>query len=152
MAATGHQGCAGHQQITATACAAKSTLPETVQTVFKAYFNVQTALAEDSIQEAKVAAGTLAKAVWSDSDDLLPAKVSEQVQALVKTEDLTAAREVFKALSDSLIAYLNEKKVPAGIYREAYCAMAKASWLQVDSTLNNPYMGKEMPRCGKFKS
>ena len=28
--------------------------------------------------------------------------------------------------------------------------MAKADWLQTASTVNNPYLGKEMAHCGQF--
>jgi hypothetical protein len=28
--------------------------------------------------------------------------------------------------------------------------MANADWLQMESAVNNPYMGKAMARCGQF--
>ena len=71
---------------------------------------------------------------------------------LFRSTDLQTARAALKPLSESLIRYLKDQKVPAGAYHEAYCPMAKASWLQTDTTIANPYLGKEMLRCGQFKS
>jgi len=129
-----------------------TALPHALKPAFDAYIDVQKSLANDSFSDAQRAAAVLAKAVAADSDDLLPAKISQQVAALTKAADLEAARAAFKPLSESLIQYLKDQKISPGAYREAYCGMAKASWLQTDTTISNPYMGKEMPRCGQFKS
>jgi hypothetical protein len=83
---------------------------------------------------------------------MLPATVSQQAEALSKAKDLAAARAAFKSMSESLIQYAKNQKIPAGIYHEAYCPMAKAGWLQTGTTIANPYMGKAMLRCGEFKS
>ena len=83
---------------------------------------------------------------------MLPGKVAEQAEALAKAQNLASARAVFKGLSESLINYLKTQKVPAGSYYVAYCPMAKASWLQTDTTIVNPYMGKAMVHCGQIQS
>ncbi len=82
---------------------------------------------------------------------MLSPKVAQQAEALAKARDLATARDAFKSLSDSLIQYVKEQKVPAGAYYVAYCPMAKASWLQTDKTIMNPYMGKGMIHCGQIK-
>jgi hypothetical protein len=107
---------------------------------------------EDSTQKLKPAVEALAKAVATDYDDFLPAGVSQTVSTLEKTSDLAAARSAFKGLSEDLIRYLHEQNINPGGYREAYCGMAKASWLQTETKLGNPYMGKDMPACGRFRS
>ncbi len=149
----GHDQCpAGTQAAANVNAMSKAVLPQPVQAVFDGYIKVQTALAEDSVPGFREAAGGLTKAIRSDSEDMLPAKVSQQAEALARASDLATARAAFKSLSESLIQYLQAQKVPPGTYHEAYCAMAKASWLQTDKTISNPYMGKGMLRCGQFKS
>jgi Cu(I)/Ag(I) efflux system membrane fusion protein len=53
-------------------------------------------------------------------------------------------------LSDALIKYLADHKVRSA-YVEVYCPMARASWLQADKNVNNPYMGQAMSGCGEIK-
>jgi hypothetical protein len=79
----------GNQQAahTTPAAATKASLPKPVQAVFDEYVKVQTALAEDSSEKAKAAALALVKAIQSDSDDLLPADVSQHAHALAEARD-----------------------------------------------------------------
>ena len=99
-----------------------------------------------------LSADSLAAAVRGDSEDILPPKVSQRAEELAKAKDLQTARAAFRDISESLIQYLKEHRIPPGTYHEAYCPMAKASWLQTGTTIANPYLGKEMPRCGQFRS
>ena len=71
---------------------------------------------------------------------------------LAQAKDIKAARQAFKPLSASLVKYLADNKAGRGIYHEAYCPMVKASWLQTEKTIKNPYMGKEMLTCGELKN
>jgi len=50
-----------------------------------------------------------------------------------------------------LIEYLERENVQTGQYVEVYCDMAKASWLQMDRKIRNPYYGKEMLECGEIR-
>ncbi len=123
-----------------------------VQSVFDNYIKVQGALAEDSLEGIGTMANAIAKAIRGDSMKMLSPKVAAQAEALAQARDLETARAAFKALSESLIGYLKGHKAPAGAYYVVYCPMAKASWLQTDKTIMNPYMGKEMIHCGEIKS
>jgi iron complex transport system permease protein len=51
-----------------------------------------------------------------------------------------------------LIKYLADNKAGKGTYHEAYCPMVKASWLQTEKNITNPYMGKAMLTCGVLKN
>lgn len=73
-------------------------------------------------------------------------------EKLAEAKGLSTARSEFKTVSQVLIQYLAVTRLIGGEYHEAYCPMAKASWLQKGTKLENPYMGKEMLRCGQFKS
>jgi len=81
---------------------------------------------------------------------MLSPEMAAQADALAKTKDLAQARAVFKRLSKSLIQYLANHKITSASV-EVYCPMAKASWLQRDKKINNPYLGGSMRSCGTIK-
>ena len=147
-----HDHGAGQGAATSQSAAPKAVLAQPVQAVFDSYITVQGALAQDSLKGVSTAATAMAKAIQADSKKALSPKVAQQTQALANAKDLATARDAFKSLSDSLIQYLKDQKVAAGSYYVAYCPMAKASWLQTDKTIMNPYMGKGMLHCGQIKS
>lgn len=130
----------------------KSVFMQPVQAVFDNYLRIQGVLTHDSIDGVSKTAGAMAKAIRGDSMQMLSPKVAEQADALAQARDLETARAAYKALSESLIKYVQAQKLPPGTYYQAYCPMAKASWLQTDKTILNPYMGKEMIHCGQIKS
>lgn len=121
-----------------------------VQLVFDQYINIQTALAADSTKDVAANAAAISKEIRNDRMKMLAPKVAAQADALAGARDITAAREAFKPLSQSLIQYLADKRVSGSKYLEVYCSMVKASWLQTDPVINNPYGGKAMSRCGRF--
>jgi Cu(I)/Ag(I) efflux system membrane fusion protein len=132
--------------------APRAVFMQPVQSVYDGYIQVHAALAQDSLEGVSSTANAMTKDIVGDSMKMLPPKVAQQSEALANAKDLQAARAAFKSLSESLIQYLKNQKVPPGAYHEAYCPMAKASWLQTGATITNPYLGKEMLRCGQFKS
>lgn len=127
-------------------------LMEPVKSVLDHYLAIQKELAKDSIKGVDEHANAIAKAVKGDDMKMLPTEVATQAEALAKAKDLKAAREADKPLSASLIKYLADNKAFEGTYHEAYCPMAKASWLQTDKAIKNPYMGKAMLTCGELKN
>jgi uncharacterized protein DUF3347 len=151
-AASGHEAHGpGQAATTGQSSAPEAVFAQPVQAVFDSYITVKGALAQDSLKGVSTAASAMAKAIQGDSKQTLSPKVARQTQALANAKDLATARDAFKPLSDSLIQYVKDQKVPAGTYYVAYCPMAKASWLQTDKTIMNPYMGKGMIHCGQFK-
>lgn len=127
-------------------------LMQPVKSVYDSYLKIQAELAKDSTKDVADNANAIAKAVKGDEMKMLSPDVATQAEALAKARDLKTARAAFKPLSDSLIKYLSDRKAGKGVYHEAYCAMVKASWLQTEKSIKNPYMGKEMPGCGEFKN
>ena len=127
------------------------TRMEPVKSVYDNYLKIQSSLVMDSIKGVSDEAGAIAKAVKGDSMKMLPADVGSQAEALVKATDLSSAREAFKPLSKSLIQYLADNKVHSDSFTEVYCSMADASWLQSETEVHNPYLGKTMPSCGEIK-
>jgi hypothetical protein len=129
-----------------------AALMQPVKLVYDQYLKIQEELAKDSLKGVVEHAATIAKAVRGDEMKMLPLDVAKQADALAGAKNLKAVREAFKPLSASLIKYLAEQKFPQGTYHEAYCPMVKASWLQSDKDIRNPYMGKAMLTCGEFKN
>jgi hypothetical protein len=127
-------------------------LMEPVKSVLDHYLSIQTELAKDSVKGLDEHANAITKAVKDDDMKMLSLDVAKQAEALAKAKDLKAAREAFKPLSASLIKYLADNKAGKGTYHEAYCPMAKASWLQTGKEITNPYMGKAMLTCGVLKN
>ncbi len=149
----------GHAEHSSSAAVAPSAatpapglpLSGTPKFVFTNYLTVQAALAQDSLDEVAASAATLAQAVRADTAGTFPPQVAEQADALAQAKNLSAAREAFRPLSDSLVQFVKAGNVPPGMLYEVYCPMAKASWLQVDKTVRNPYLGGSMRNCGQVK-
>jgi hypothetical protein len=129
-----------------------SALMEPVKSVLDHYLMIQTNLANDSIQGLAEHATAIAKAVKGDDMKMLSPEIAKLSEMLAKAMDVKEAREAFKPLSASLIKYLADNKAGKGTYHEAYCPMARASWLQTAKDIKNPYMGKKMLTCGEFKN
>lgn len=125
-------------------------LMEPVKSVFDNYLKIQSALAKDSIDGVASNASAIASAIRGDSMKMVSPEIAADADALAKAKDLASARVVFKHLSKSLIQYLNHHNV-TGAYVEAYCPMAKASWLQKGDKIDNPYLGGSMRSCGTIQ-
>jgi hypothetical protein len=125
-------------------------LPQQIASVFDSYTRIQTSLAKDSLDGVAESGRTIAKAAKEDAAGTLPTNLAQQSEAVARATDLASARKAFKPLSESLIACCAKNPHVAGYYRQVHCSMADASWLQTDSVVNNPYMGKAMAQCGEF--
>ncbi len=133
-------------------CAGDSpALSPAVNSVYDHYLKIQSELAQDSLKGVSENARAIAQAVRDDKQKALPADVATAAGALAKAADVKSAREAFKPLSQSLIKYLADHKVHSDSFTEVYCSMADASWLQSDTKVHNPYLGKSMPGCGEIK-
>jgi protein-disulfide isomerase len=154
IASGGHEGHAGMQAVAASNqhSTPRKVFMEPVQSVFDNYIKVQGALAQDSLAGVAASAASMTKAIRADSMKMLSTKVAQQAESLAKAKDLQGARAAFKPLSESLIQFVKDQNVAPGAYYEAYCPMAKASWLQTEKTIVNPYLGKSMVHCGQIKT
>jgi hypothetical protein len=132
---------------------------KTMHPVFEEYMKIQEALAGDKTEGVKCAAEQIAAL----SDDLnaetvkgehathymdLPMKMKQAAQELAQGKEIGAMRDAFKSLSRPMAMWATMSK-PKGVY-VMYCPMAKASWLQKDKTIRNPYHGHQMLRCGEI--
>lgn len=124
-----------------------AALPAPVRAVYQHYLDIQSGLAGDSIASVPAEAAAMAEAIRASGAAFFPKAVAGEADALAKARDLASARAAFKPLSESLIRYLAAHD-ETGAYVEVYCPMKRASWLQAARTVDNPYLGKEMPSCG----
>jgi hypothetical protein len=114
--------------------------------LFPAYESVRQALADQSLDRAKISALELQKqAVEAKRSD-----VASSAKALVTASSLDSARTAFAGVSEAMIAYRRAMKADRPAV--AYCSMVKHSWLQSEGPISNPYVGREMATCGEFKN
>lgn len=144
----GHEGHAAPAQAASEPATAKAP-PVPVPAVLDQYAKIQSALASDRLDGVPAAAQAINKLAADDPNKTLPAEVSTQADALARAKDLKAARVAFKPLSAALIQQLEKGNVHTGRYYQIYCSMEKASWLQTDKAIANPYLGASMSRCGE---
>lgn len=119
----------------------QASVAGTPQDALNHYLSVQSALSRDSMKNVGVNARALAEAVRADETKSLPAAIADQADVLAKAKNLSKARDAFKPLSQSLIAYFKANGTTTGSYVEVYCPIAKASWLQAAEAVRNPYLG-----------
>nr|MBA3704481.1 DUF3347 domain-containing protein [Bacteroidota bacterium] len=76
---------------------------------------------------------------------------AEHIKGITETEH---QREHFVALSKNMYEVMKSIKMDVPVYYD-FCPMANngkgANWLSLQKPINNPYMGKEMPECGKVQ-
>jgi Cu(I)/Ag(I) efflux system membrane fusion protein len=139
---------------------------ERVRPVVKNYLDLQTALAADSFEQARMASGNLTSAVKSLSEKHLSGdshgqwmvdlkSLDESASTLAGTTEMEKMRESFYPLSQALESFVlhfgHGLDFPI---RRAFCPMALedgATWIQVDEAIANPYYGASMLRCGEIQ-
>jgi hypothetical protein len=128
---------------------------EMSRAVIDPYLKIQAALADDSTDEIRAAAGsivTAATALGSPAMKIDTAALQLAAAAEAAPPDITVVREKFGALSEALDTYMTGLHLvpPEGV-KVAFCPMVLKPWMQGGSTLANPYYGREMPTCGSFR-
>lgn len=127
-----------------------------LRTALEAYEEVRGELAADRLEGVPAGAARLADALRRALDDG-PAQLRGVVEeaalgaeSMVKAVDLAAARLVFGEVSRSLLLLAGSDPRLAEGWHVFNCPMAESfgKWLQPTETLENPYMGPSMLRCG----
>jgi len=133
--------------------------------VYSAYFELHTALANDDASDAREAIHKLHETLQSIDDAKLAAPadgtwktVSDHLTkatSLASGEsDIGKIRAAFETIADAMIELDYYFGHPDTIeHYVTFCPMAfdnrGAYWLQNQKTIANPYFGHEMPKCGK---
>lgn len=132
--------------------------------LYEPYFAMQKLLAVDKLEGVGAEAEALAKALETIDMKLLTGgahaawmkeagSLRETLTGLRDARKITAAREKFALLSESLIAVLKRfGAIPGVRVYQFHCPMAfnnrGADWLQDKAGAANPYFGAAMPECG----
>lgn len=134
--------------------AAKPGTP--AQNLVNAYITLQTKLAKDDAAGTKAAYGALQNALKAKDlglDAATEKKLTSAAAQGAAASSISDARTAFASVTDAMLAYLGAAKNPlSSSLIVAHCPMALdnkgAKWLQLGETLENPYFGSEMLRCG----
>jgi len=151
------RGCSLAAMVTAAACMpapqtgatpkAGATMPASI---VEPYLTIQTALAQDRMDEVKASAGNIATAATALGAPAF--KIDTTAVQLASATEIDDARDKFGRLSDAIVTYMDglHLKAPEGV-RTAYCPMVQKPWMQKGDTLANPYYGTSMATCGEFR-
>jgi len=117
---------------------------------YEQYVQVQAALAKDDAAGARKSAAGLAASLKGVRNADAALKAAGTISG---TSDIAMQRQAFVMLSASMIKLLKADK-PEGIMSYIhFCPMANhnkgAYWLSNDKAIRNPYLGRQMPSCGK---
>jgi Cu(I)/Ag(I) efflux system membrane fusion protein len=143
-------------QASAQAASAPAKPGTPAQNLVNAYIALQSKLAKDDAAGAKAAFVSLQNALKAKDlglDGALEKKLSSAAAQGASAAKLSDARVAFASVTEAMLAYLGASKNPLNTsLNVAHCPMALdnkgAKWLQVGETLENPYFGSEMLRCG----
>ena len=144
-----------------------SAFQERLTQVYAAYFEMQAALANDAFETMVAAAKRLDDAVKAVGDETLEGhavhrwtdmkkRIHDAAQHAHHWPGIEDARSAFEKISLAVLD-LERRFGHAGsqTHYEAFCPMAfdnkGASWLQNHDTVDNPYFGARMLRCGEIR-
>jgi len=114
-----------------------------------AYLRIAHALASDRLDGVMESALAIANETTKIGSRAAAVKVG--VNPFAQAADLRAARDALGGLSDALLAFVRsvDGALPEGL-NEAYCPMARKSWIQRGDAIRNPYYGQAMAECGRI--
>lgn len=143
--------------LTATSALAHSDSlkPEFVDRLLKPYFEIQSSLSGDNLEEAKRNAAifdTMLGHGPSHEEAPTLAVLRGDAQKIVSASDIKIARDAFHAISDEIISLVEHVGTSGDTVFKMHCPMAfknkGGSWLQASKDLRNPYYGSMMLHCG----
>jgi len=127
-----------------------------VDRVFEAYLAMQKALGATQQGDAPVDVAKLIEAARAIAKESSFARVVETAAAM-QGKPIAEQRNLFKALSDAVIAVARSDPPSAAVAPKlyvAYCPMAPGDggrWLQTTQEIANPYFATRMKECGSIE-
>ena len=79
-------------------------------------------------------------------------RIEANLKLTSKSNNLKNFRRNFLKLSDTIIHFIQKTKYHKLNLYIVHCSMANASWIQNNKSINNPYYGRSMLKCGEIKS
>ncbi|MFT7588306.1 MAG: hypothetical protein ACI959_000513 [Limisphaerales bacterium] len=116
------------------------------------YFLLKDALVASNVEEAKIGAIKIVKALSGmEIDDVISA-IREDAEHIEGTNELSHQRDHFNSLSDNIYEVLSREDSQVSTVYKQHCPMARegngANWLSLSSEIRNPYFGDKMLKCG----
>ena len=177
VAMTGHEHHGGQAPRPVKTSGVEESKPEMQETdevfndqltpVYDAYFQAQTALADDEFASTQKGLTDLDSVIQSVNDKTLKDHavhqwtefkdaIHDKAQHAHHWSNIEAARKAFELISQNMLQ-IERTFGHAGqsTHYEIFCPMAfnnkGASWLQNHDTVDNPYFGAQMLRCGEVQ-
>jgi hypothetical protein len=121
-----------------------------LKAVVASYLEIQTQLAADKFDGIKAPAAAIVTAAAPMGEG--GAAIVASAKSVQQASDIKAARDAFGRLSEAVIAAAKAAgwEDVDGL-KLAYCPMARASWLQKEDRVRNPYYGSSMLECGQLR-
>lgn len=123
----------------------RATTVQPIDQAVQQYMAIKQALFAGNADQARKEAAVLDRSLQGIAAS---AQALSAAQAITAGRDLSAQRVSFARLTLALHELLVKDKPSAMLYIH-YCPMAKAYWMDASSSIENPYLGKQMPGCGK---
>jgi len=129
-----------------------------VDAIIPQYLKMQSALADDSLEQVQESAKQLVHSLHHDNHGQNPMlhKLMAATKSISEAKQLADARKAFSLLSNRLIKLVEHTgtNLPNSLF-VYHCPMAfehkGASWIQASESTRNPYYGKMMLSCGSVK-
>jgi len=126
------------------------------------YFEITKKLSNDQFVGLNTLAGSmLSEFEYVDYSTLKPnelkfwnslqADIEKSIKQINRDKDIKSFRENFKKVSNKLIFLIDTVGHNKKIMHFAFCSMADAHWLQLTKSIQNPYYGSSMLKCGEIK-
>lgn len=129
-------------------------IDRSIDMILQNYYEIQSALAQDTTSGIPAAAGSIDQTARSiDSSDSELRGLVREIQTAaqkIQGQDLETARTTFFDLSRPLLVYLNKYHSDKQAAHRFYCPMAKKGWIQSEKEIENPYYGNSMLTCGQL--
>ncbi|MBN8833687.1 MAG: hypothetical protein ABS68_09135 [Niastella sp. SCN 39-18] len=143
---------AATEQMQSTASSTPVLKNDKLNAVYQHYIHLTTALTNDDMAEAKVAAN----AIEAGAKDIDGANtIASAASKITAASGIEAQRAAYETLSNNMTALIKKEGLSSGELYVAHCPMAfndkGASWISGSKEIRNPYFGEKMLGCGEVQ-
>jgi hypothetical protein len=135
---------------------AQSKKDAQVSKLYQNYIAIKSALASDDADKTSKAATEFIKTASAIDYKMVSEGnlniLRKDATVISEARTISAQRETFYNLSDSMIALTKEFKLSEKPIYVQHCPMADGSWLSDEKKIINPYYGSSMLSCGNVKA
>ena len=130
-----------------------STQQNQLSQLLSNYYSIKDALVADNATAASAKAQEFVKSLNTvDYKTISEGNINallKDATVISESKELEKQRKQFSNFSDNMAALAKQLKLSSDPIYLQYCPMKKASWLNNDKVIKNPYYGKAMLSCGE---